>query len=56
MDRSFVKDVVGGPEQNRTTDIRIFNPQLEWGFLTSIYGAGSSSKGIVGSIFQFTIH
>jgi hypothetical protein len=28
MDRRFVKDVLGGPGRNRTTDTRIFNPLL----------------------------
>ena len=28
MDRRFVKNVLGGPGRNRTTDTRIFNPLL----------------------------
>ena len=28
MDRRLVKDVLGGPGRNRTTDTRIFNPLL----------------------------
>jgi hypothetical protein len=28
MDRRFVKDILGGPGRNRTTDTRIFNPLL----------------------------
>ena len=42
MDRRFVKDVLGGPGRNRTTDTRIFNPLLYQ--LTYQAKAGDYSK------------